>query len=111
MLTECKKKIGGWDSNTGEVPSDREAEIINVFKNVDLNLRTAGGKGWSQVFKVRLFVTDMNEEFVGLFLKHFKQWVPDHQPILTGVGVAALAAPDMHLEVEVHAHIPEEKKA
>lgn len=77
-----------------------------MFKNVDINLRSAGGKGWSQVYKVRLYVTDLSDEFVGTFIKYLRETVPDHKPILTGVKVASLSSPNMRLEVEVAAHVP-----
>ena len=40
---------GGWDPETGEINTEINAQIDQAFKNVDLNLRDAGGKGWSQV--------------------------------------------------------------
>lgn len=40
---------GGWDPKTGEINTEINAQIDQAFKNVDLNLRDAGGKGWSQV--------------------------------------------------------------
>ncbi|KAL2759918.1 hypothetical protein ACRALDRAFT_1026717 [Sodiomyces alcalophilus JCM 7366] len=103
---ECAGQCG-WDAKTGKVPEDPEREIANAFKNVDINLKSAGGKGWSQVYKVRLYVTDLSDEFIGTFLKYLREAVPDHKPILTGVKVASLSGPDMRLEVEVSAHVPE----
>lgn len=89
------------------MPEDIEQELQNVFSNVELNLRDAGGKGWDQVFKLRLYSTTLDEEVVGRFVELLGQRTPNHMPILTGVQVAGLAAPSMHFEVEVEAYDPE----
>lgn len=34
----------------------------------------------------------------------FKEWMPDHMPIWTQIGVKQLGIPDMHVEIEVVAH-------
>ncbi|KAH6692223.1 endoribonuclease L-PSP [Plectosphaerella plurivora] len=99
---------GGWDPKTGDVPKDLSQELENIFTNIDLNLRDAGGKGWDQVFKVRLYTTVLDEENVGKFIALLRQWTPNHTPILTAVVVAGLSAPTLHFEVEVEAHDPEE---
>jgi len=83
-----------------------EQQLENIFKNVDLNLRDAGGKGWEQVFKVRLYATSLEEENTGIFIRLLNQWLPDHAPILTVVQVTGLAGPNVHYEVEVEAHDP-----
>lgn len=99
--------LGGWDPKTGEVPDDLGQELENIFSNIELNLRDAGGKGWEQVFKVRLFTTSLAEEHVGKFVALLSKYTPNHAPLLTGVAVSGLAAPNMHFEVEVEAHDPE----
>ncbi|KAF9879547.1 endoribonuclease L-PSP [Colletotrichum karsti] len=103
---------GGWDPKTGEVPSDLTKEIDQAFENVDLTLRDAGGKGWSQVFRIRLFVLDeaMSAEGMGRMVENMKKWMPDHAPILTGVGASQLGQPGMRVEVEVSAYDPEGAK-
>ncbi|KAL2192459.1 hypothetical protein P885DRAFT_82215, partial [Corynascus similis CBS 632.67] len=75
---------------TSEIHKDLSDEIDQAFANVDLALRTAGGKGWCQVYKINLYLTVMNEEAVGALVRNLKKWMPDHQPVMTAVGVAAL---------------------
>lgn len=46
--------VGGWDPKTDDFskiafPSDLREEIAQAFANVDIALKDAGGKGWSQV--------------------------------------------------------------
>ncbi|KXX77958.1 RutC family protein in vnfA 5'region [Madurella mycetomatis] len=103
---ECSGQ-GGWDPATGQIPSDIAAEMEQAFANVDRCLRNAGGKGWSQVYRINLYVTDLGEAALGAWVECTQKWVPDHRPILTAVGVAQLAMPGMRVEIEVVAHDPE----
>ncbi|KAL0937447.1 endoribonuclease L-PSP [Colletotrichum truncatum] len=100
---------GGWDQKTGEVPSDLSEEIDQAFANVDMTLRDAGGEGWSQVFRIRLYALDeaWTPEGMGRMIENLKKWAPNHAPILTGVGVTKLGQPGMRIEVEVSAYDPE----
>lgn len=80
-------------------------EIDQAFANVDLALKDAGGKGWSQVYKVNMYGVDvLNEDGSALVIGNLKKWLPDHQPLLTFVGVKELAF-GMRIEIEVVAHV------
>ncbi|KAL8742272.1 MAG: hypothetical protein Q9184_008282, partial [Pyrenodesmia sp. 2 TL-2023] len=97
--------LGGWDCTSGEMKKDLYEEIDQAFENVDRNLKDAGGKGWSQVFRVNSYHTDMSNEALGHMVKNLRKWMPDHQPLLTCVGVAKLALEDMRIEIEVSAYV------
>ncbi|PYI25133.1 YjgF-like protein [Aspergillus indologenus CBS 114.80] len=102
---ECSGQ-GGWDPQTGEIHREINAQIDQAFKNVDLNLKTAGGKGWSQVFRVNSYHVPINNEALDAMVRNFKQWMPDHEPLWTCVGVTRLGEDDMRVEIEVVAHDP-----
>ncbi|KAH6912472.1 Endoribonuclease L-PSP/chorismate mutase-like protein [Coprinopsis sp. MPI-PUGE-AT-0042] len=102
---------GGWDPETSKIPTDLDEEIDQAFSNVDYCLKHASGKGWCQVYKIRLYVTDMSEQAVGAAVRNLKKWLPDHQPILTCIGVNSLGLPGMRIEIEVSAHDEEGAKA
>ncbi len=88
--------------------TDLAQEIDQAFSNVDLTLRDAGGKGWSQVYRVNIYTVDiMTEEGMTSMIRNLREWLPDHQPILTCVGVKELALEGMRIEIEVVAHDPE----
>jgi len=94
--------------------TDLFEEIDQAYANVDLALRDAGGKGWSQVYKVNMYVLEAvmtDDAALQHVIENLKKWVPDHQPLLTAVGVAKLGAGSsgsMRIEIEVVAHDPRE---
>lgn len=98
--------IGGWHPETGIYEKDIDAEIQQAFANVDLCIKDAGGKGWSQVYRVNSYHVGLSNEALGIMSRELKKWMPDHKPIWTCVGVASLAEVEMRVEIEVVAHDP-----
>ncbi|KAJ5700885.1 L-PSP endoribonuclease family protein [Penicillium malachiteum] len=105
---ECSGQ-GGWyaDKGVSAIPCEINAQIDQAFVNVDLALRTAGGKGWSQVYKVRSYHVPLNNEANEAMVRNFKKWMPNHQPLYTCVGVQRLGEDDMRVEIEVEAYDPQ----
>ncbi|KAH7028992.1 Endoribonuclease L-PSP/chorismate mutase-like protein [Microdochium trichocladiopsis] len=102
---------GGWNPETGEIPASLDEEIDQAFSNVDLALRSAGGKGWSQVYRIRLYALEpegFTEEGLHRMVQNMDKWC-GKRPILTGVGVSKLGQPGMRFEIEVAAYAPEEE--
>ncbi|KAH0431474.1 l-psp endoribonuclease family protein [Colletotrichum camelliae] len=102
---ECAGQ-GGWDPDSGVIYKEINAQIDQAFRNVDLNLKDAGGKGWSQVFRVNSYHVPINDEALAAMVRNFKRYMPEHQPIWTCVGVTRLGEDDMRVEIEVVAHDP-----
>jgi enamine deaminase RidA (YjgF/YER057c/UK114 family) len=98
--------LGGWNPSTGEFYKEINKQVDQAFNNVDLNLRNAGGKGWSQVYRVNSYHVPINNEALDAMVRNFKKWVPEHEPIWTCVGVTRLGEDDMRVEIEVVAHDP-----
>ena len=38
-------------------------------------------------------------------IRNMKEYMPNHQPIWTALGIEKLAFPDMKVEIEVSAHV------
>lgn len=98
---------GGWDPETLDFPVGVpiEAEINQAFDNVAFMLN-AVGLDWSSVAHVNSYhvpedgrITRATAEMG----RQFKLRMPDHQPIWTCLGVAALGDPNMRVEVRVTA--------
>ncbi|KAM0193052.1 hypothetical protein ACHAPA_004017 [Fusarium lateritium] len=106
---ECSGQ-GGWDPKTGEFEKEINAQIDLAFANVERCLKDAGGKGWTQVFRVNSYHVPINNEALDAMVRNFKKWMPDHQPLWTCVGVTRLGEDDMRVEIEVVAHDPEGAK-
>ncbi|KAJ1323462.1 Endoribonuclease L-PSP [Microdochium nivale] len=102
---ECSGQ-GGWDPTTGEYQKEINAQIDLAFSNVELALKDAGGKGWSQVYRVNSYHVPLNGEAMTAMVRNLKKWMPDHQPIWTCIGVTRLGEDDMRVEIEVVAHDP-----
>ena len=105
-LTKRFATIGGWDPETGVYYKEINQQIDQAFANVDLNLKDAGGKGWTQVFRINTYHVPLNDEALEAMVRNFKRWMPDHQPIWTVVGVSRLGDDDMRVEIEVSAYDP-----
>lgn len=102
---------GGWDPITGEFEKEINAQIDLAFANVERNLKDAGGKGWSQVFRVNSYHVPINNEALAAMVRNFRKYMPDHKPLWTCIGVARLGEDDMRVEIEVVAHDPEGAQA
>ncbi|KAL5339963.1 putative L-PSP endoribonuclease family protein [Aspergillus crustosus] len=96
---ECSGQ-GGWNPTIGTFPPSVPHQIAQAFSNIDLSLRTAGGKGWEQVYKVTSYHVGFDEEAHEAMVRGFEEWMPGHRPIWPELGVAKLGA-------EVVAHVPE----
>lgn len=96
---------GGWDRTTEEIPKEMEKQILQAFENVEHTLKEAGGKGWGQVYKIRAYFAPLDMAEVGPFIEILRKFCPNHQPLLTAVGVEKLAFENMRLEIEVSAHL------
>lgn len=97
---------GGWDPQTGALQDGTKAQIDQAFKNVELAFKTAGSAGWSQIYRITSYHVGLNSEVMQAMVRNFKKYFPDHEPLWTCIGVAGLARPDMTVEIEAVAHIP-----
>jgi enamine deaminase RidA (YjgF/YER057c/UK114 family) len=95
---------GGWNDSF-QFPESVEEEIAQVFRNVEATLATAGA-GWEHVVHVNSYhVEGFPPEVNDTMVKMFRHYMPDHAPIWTQLGVAALGLPAMRIEIRVTAVI------
>jgi len=99
---------GGWDPATLEFPTGRpiEAEINQAFDNVAFMLN-AIGLDWRNVAHVNSYHLPEPDGAIlaatAEMARQFRRRMPDHQPIWTCLGVAALGDPKMRVEIRVTA--------
>lgn len=91
---------GGF-TDKGEIVEGLRDQMRMLFENVEKALKSAGGKGWSQVISVRSYHIDLDGSFEAV-VEMFKEFMPNHRPIWVAVGVAKLNE-GMHVEMEAEA--------
>ena len=97
---------GGWDDDI-QFPESLEDEIVRAFDNVERTLATAGA-GWRDVVAVDSFHIPVEDDEIGdahtrVMVEQFRKRMGDRAPIWTEIGVAALGAPKMRVEIKVTA--------
>ncbi|WET82599.1 Rid family hydrolase [Amycolatopsis sp. QT-25] len=97
---------GGWDDDLN-FPEDLEEEIVRAFGNVGRTLATAGAT-WHEVIAVHSYHVPETPGFLGevhnrVMVEQFREHLGDRAPIWTAIGVPALGAPGMRVEIRVTA--------
>ncbi len=95
---------GGWDENFQIVPG-LEEQVALTFRNVERTLAPAGASWKDVVHVISYHVGGFPPEVNETMTRYFRQYMPDHAPIWTEVGVEALGAPGMFIEIRVVAII------
>ena len=94
----------GWVPETREIPAGIEAQTAQTLENLKSVLEAAGTT-LSHVVKVSVFLTDM-DDFAAMN-QVYRRYFPENPPARTTVGVAALAHPDLLIEIEMIALVPD----
>ncbi|MCX8282366.1 RidA family protein [Phyllobacterium sp. 0TCS1.6C] len=93
---------GGWDDDFN-IPEALEEEIAQAFRNLERTLATAGAS-WKDVVHVNSYhVGGFPPEVNAAMVKFYRQYMPNHAPIWTQLGVEALGLPQMRVEIRVTA--------
>jgi enamine deaminase RidA (YjgF/YER057c/UK114 family) len=92
---------GGWNDDW-EFPESLADEIAQAFRNVERTLASAGAR-WEHVIHVNSYHVGFPTEVNELMTDRFRRYMPDHAPIWTALGVAALGDPKMRVEIRVTA--------
>jgi enamine deaminase RidA (YjgF/YER057c/UK114 family) len=94
---------GGWNDHW-EFPEVLADEIAQAFHNVERTLATAGAS-WEHVIHVNSYHVGFPPEVNEAMVRLFRHYMPNHAPIWTELGVAALGHPAMRVEIRVTAII------
>ncbi len=87
----------------GRIPTDIREQTRNTLENLRAVL-AAAGSNLAQVLKSTVYLTDMNE--FGAMNDVYRSFFSGDPPARTTVAVAALARPEMRIEIEMIAHVP-----
>jgi enamine deaminase RidA (YjgF/YER057c/UK114 family) len=95
---------GGWDDEFN-FPAALEDEIVRAFDNVERTLATAGAS-WRDVVSVNSYHVPQSDVSIGdghnrVMVEQFRKRMGERAPIWTQIGVPALGAPNMRIEIRV----------
>src|SRR4051794_10234565 len=102
---------------SGQVAVDARGEVVGkgdlkrqteqTFENLRIALEAAGAS-WRDVVKTNLYVVGLKPEHVPVLREVRSRYVhPDHAPVSTLVGVAALVGAGWLIGIEAGAAVPE----
>jgi enamine deaminase RidA (YjgF/YER057c/UK114 family) len=89
-----------WRRDGGPVPGTLAEQVAIVTENLNAAL-DALRAGTQDIVQMRIYVVDLNPESMGIGMQAIGAFLRGAQPSLTGIGVAALAAPGLLIEVEM----------
>lgn len=97
---------GGWDDDFN-LPTDLREEIVAAFDNVERTLAHAGAS-WRDVVAVESFHVPSESDIIGdahneVMVEEMRERMGDRAPIWTQIGVPALGARGMRIEIRVTA--------
>jgi len=97
---------GGWTDDFQFPHRELRDEIAQAFENVSRTLACAGA-GWGHVIHVNSYHVGFTPEVNTIMTDLFRKHMPNHVPIWTLLGVAALGEPQMRVEIRVTAIVPD----
>ncbi|MFC3053778.1 RidA family protein [Kordiimonas pumila] len=89
-----------WRANGEPVPDTLSGQTEVVVANAQAALKAIGASA-KNIVMVRAYMTDLRPETIAEVMPHLNILFDGHLPSLTGVGVTALAAPDLMIELEM----------
>lgn len=94
---------------SGQVAFDRDRNVVGkgdlaaqahqALRNVNLALEAAGA-GLADVAMLRIYIVDLDDDRLRIFAPVYVEYVGEPAPASTLIGVKALAAPELLIEVE-----------
>ncbi len=95
-----------WRREGGAVPGTLTEQTAIVVENLGAALAAIGG-GPHDIIQMRIYVTDLRPETQETVMSQLSVFLAGAQPSLTGVGVAALATPELQIEIEMVVRVPD----
>ena len=87
------------------VPDGLAAQTKQVVANLAEALKAVGASP-HDIVQMRIYVTDLDDDAMAIAMPPVMKFLDGAAPSLTGIGVAALAGPDLKIEIEMIVQIP-----
>mgnify|MGYP001409761513 FL=1 len=95
-----------WRRDGGAVPASAAEQLDIVIENLSAAL-VALNATTHDIAQMRIYAVDLNPEGMQAGMAAIGKFLNGAQPSLTGIGVQALAAPGLLIEVEMVVRVPE----
>ena len=99
-----------WRPGGEPPPSDLVAQMRLVAANARAAMQAVGARP-AHIVIARCFVTDLTPQRLEALMPELLALFDGAQPCVTGVGVAALAAPELQVELELTLRLPDGNQA
>lgn len=87
------------------VPDGLAAQTRQVVANLAEALKAVDASP-HDIVQMRIYITDLDDEAMSIAMPPIMMFLNGAKPSLTGIGVAALAGPDLKIEIEMIVQIP-----
>jgi enamine deaminase RidA (YjgF/YER057c/UK114 family) len=94
-----------WPREGGPTPATLSEQTRLVVQHAKAALQATSASP-HDIAMVRVYMTDLRPETQAEVMPHLLELFDGAQPSLTGIGVAALAAPDLQIELEMVVRLP-----
>ena len=95
-----------WRADGDEIAPDSLDEQSRIATSNAKAALEAIGASAKDIVLARIYVVDLTPDRLGVVMPHIHALFDGTQPSVTGIGVAALAAPNLHLEIEMIVRVP-----
>jgi len=95
-----------WTADGRAVPGSIAEQTRVVVANLDRAL-LAIGAGTADIVQMRIYVVDLDPDTQGQAMGPLLAFLDGARPSLTGIGVSALAGPDLKIEIEMVVRLPD----
>ncbi|MBK3745499.1 RidA family protein [Paraburkholderia aspalathi] len=99
-----------WNPNGEPVPTDLVEQTRLAAMNAKAALDALGATT-EDIAILRCFMTNLNPETLGQAFPVILEFFDGAQPCITGVGVAALASPELKIELELTVRLPDQQNS
>lgn len=89
-----------WQVDGADTPTSLDEQIKIVTTNLKTTLNTLSASP-HDIVQMRIYMTDVKPQAQEITMAEITRFLEGAQPSLTGIGVVALAAPDLKIEVEM----------
>ena len=94
-----------WSPDQTQAPDSLAEQAAMVTANLQVCLDSVGAAR-GDIVMARVYVVDLTPERLGEVFPALHEFFGESQPSLTGIGVQALAGPDLQIEIEMVVRVP-----